>query len=110
MAILRHLSFITVEIGLLIGVGVFGAIAHATSQLKIARDGNQPYGWLDFLINFVIATFSGMLFGVVSNELLSSFNWTLFFTATGAFLGLVGLNKLAQVALDLLVAIISKRK
>jgi hypothetical protein len=84
-------------------VVVFGAIVHATTQLQTSRANKLPFTISDFLILFIIACFAGMIFGI-----LAMIAWPdkmlviIFFTAIGAFLGMVGLNKIASLALDIL--------
>ena len=54
----------TEEIKFALAVGsmiVFGAIVHATAQLKIHREKKEEFTRVDFLILFVIAVFSGII-------------------------------------------------
>jgi hypothetical protein len=92
-----------VQMMLIAGFIFFGAIVHATAQLKISRDARLAFSTTDFVINFIIATFSGTIFG-----LLASIFWTqlvviVLFSAIGAFLGIAGLNKVSVTLLDLIV-------
>jgi len=76
---------------------LFGATTHATIALKHARDHSLPYNCFDFMIAMLIASFSGMFFGLA----MSAIGWTdkhLYLAiGLGAFLGLKGMNQIAQV-------------
>lgn len=93
-----------------IAAAVFGAIVHATAQLKVHRDQKLEFSREDFLILMVIALFSGMVFGL--SALLFTENTVLIILATaiGAFLGLAGLNRIANMFLEFLASNISKKK
>lgn len=52
------------ELKLYIATGalvLFGAIVHATAQLKLHRERKEEFTKVDFLILFVIAVFSGII-------------------------------------------------
>lgn len=89
-------------------VVVFGAVVHATAQLKISRDKKVEFTKTDFFILFIIASFSGMIFGLTSMLFFHNQIAIILFSAIGAFLGIAGLNKLSIVLLDILQYWISK--
>jgi hypothetical protein len=93
-----------VQILITMGVIIFGAIVHATAQLKIARETNSEFEFMDFAILTVIASFSGLVFGLFSTFFFDSEVAVILASAIGAFLGMAGLNKIASIFLDLLVA------
>lgn len=39
-------------------ITIFGAIAHSTAALKVSRDKNMEFTFLDFLILFPLASFA----------------------------------------------------
>ena len=49
------------------GIIIFGAIVHATAQFKVARENDVKHSLLDYIINLVIAAFSGMMFGLLGS-------------------------------------------
>lgn len=96
------------QTAILIAVVVFGAIVHATAQLKISREKKATFDRVDFLILFVIASFSGMVFGLTSMLFFTNEIIVILFSAVGAFLGIAGLNRVSATLLDLLVYRVSK--
>ena len=98
------------ELLILLGVTtIFGAIVHATSQLKIKRDQKQEFTFADFVILTVIAMFSGMVFGLLATLIWSNITIIILSTAIGAFLGMAGLNKVANIVLELVINSASKK-
>lgn len=95
-----------VVVGLFI---LFGAIVHATAQLKIARDSKQVFTGTDFLILSVIAAFSGILFGLLATIAFNNQILVLICSGVGAFLGMAGLNKFAATMLEFLVSKVDKK-
>lgn len=88
---------------LLVGaIILFGAIAHATAQLKLARDNKQKFTRVDYFILTTIASFSGIIFGVSASVYFEDVKLVSLFAGIGAFLGMAGLNKLANFLLDVL--------
>jgi hypothetical protein len=106
---IRNFLFIVTELGLLITVAVSFAIVHATAQLKLAREDQKDYEWLDFVINFTIPVGSGSLAGTLAYT-VPWFNqqiaWIIFFTASGSIMGLTGLNRLGKLALNVLTSVL----
>lgn len=89
---------------IIIGVTIlFGAIVHATAQLKNNRDNNKEFTIVDFAILFIIACFSGMVFGLVALMFNFGMVQIILSSAIGAFMGLVGLDKVANMILDLIL-------
>lgn len=87
---------------------VFGAIVHATAQLKMHRDKKEEFTKVDFLILFVIAVFSGIIGGLIAKTITDSGTIISLVSSISAFLGLAGLNKIASIGLGLLEYYISK--
>ncbi len=93
------------------GVIVFGAIVHATAQLKISRDKKQSFTVVDFVILLPLSMFAGGIFGGITY-------WTapddivliVLSSAIGAFLGIAGLNKVGAIVLDALENYLKNRK
>lgn len=94
---------------ILMGVILFGAIVHATSQLKIARDEQKEFTKVDFFILTVIASFAGLVFGLLSTLIFEDQVVVILFSAVGAFLGMAGLNKLSNILLQVLVSKVDKK-
>lgn len=90
----------TYEITVLLLIIVFGALAHATAQLKIARDSKLPFTFPDFIILSFLGAFAGLMFLFLGK--LSTENETLLFllTGMGSFLGVAGLNYLSTWVLN----------
>lgn len=86
------------------GVIVFGAIVHATSQLKVARDTKAEFTRSDFFILTIIASFAGLVFGLIATLFFDSQVVIILFSAIGSFLGMAGLNRISSVLLDILVS------
>jgi len=93
---------------IVIGVILFGAIVHATSQLKIARDTKVEFSKADFIILTVIASFAGLIFGLIATMFFDSQVAVILFSAVGAFLGMAGLNKISNILLNVLVSKVEK--
>ena len=105
-------KFLTQEIItmlIIFGVILFGAVVHATSQLKIARDANREFSRTDFIILTVIASFAGLVFGLLATLFFENEIAIILFSAIGAFLGMAGLNKISSVLLDVLVSRVEKK-
>jgi len=94
---------------ILFSVVIFGAIVHATAQLKISREKKLTFDKVDFFILFIIASFSGMVFGLTSMLFFNNEIVVILFSAIGAFLGIAGLNRLSVALLDLLLYKASKK-
>lgn len=82
---------------------LFGSIVHATSQLKTSRDSNKPFNIVDFIILFLIACFSWMVFGLVALMFNFGMVQIILSSAIWSFMGLVGLDKIANMVLDLIL-------
>lgn len=80
----------------------FGAVVHATSQLKVARDAGKEFNKIDFIILVTIASFSGLVFGLAATLFFQNDVMIILSSAIGAFLGMAGLNRLANVILEVL--------
>lgn len=88
---------------------MFGSIVHATSQLKLARDSKTNFTRVDFFILFILALFSGGVFGTLAIILFDHQYVVILFSAIGSFLGMAGLNRIANILLDVLSGAISKK-
>lgn len=86
------------------GIVVFGSIVHATNQFKLARDSDRPFTLMDAVILIPTSVFSGGMFGFFAS--LMSDNTVHLFIAcgVGSFLGMAGLNLLAERVLSVLLA------
>lgn len=94
---------------IIMGVIFFGSIVHATSQLKIARDKNTEFSKADFLILTVISSFAGLVFGLIATLFFDNQIAVILFSAIGSFLGMAGLNKIANALLEFLVSKVDKK-
>ena len=94
---------------ILFGVVIFGAIVHATSQLKIARDEQREFTKVDFFILTIIASFAGLIFGLLATLFFDNEIVVILFSAIGAFLGMAGLNKISSILLQVLTSKIDKK-
>ena len=97
------------EILVALAMVIFGAIVHATAQLKLARDKSQPFTVTDFAILVPIAIFSGTMFGLLSTFFFSEITPIILFSSLGAFLGIAGLNRLANAGLEFLTYKLNNR-
>lgn len=92
-----------------IGVILFFAIVHATSQLKIHRDNKRDFDFIDYLILLVIGCGSGALFGIGAMLVWEeNFIVVILMSAVGAVSGMAGLNKFAGIMLDVFTNMIKK--
>lgn len=89
--------------GVVLPLLIFSATAHAMLQWKRAKDFKEEFTMLDFAIAMIISGFAGMMFGLGAAYLLEDKLAILWLSGMGAFLGLRGLNRLADVALDVLM-------
>lgn len=90
------------------GIIFFGVLAHATAQFKLHRDNGLEFTWIDFVVLLPLATFSGLIFGLVGSLVFSGLVPILICAGTGAFLGVAGMNSLANALLEFLVGRIKK--
>jgi hypothetical protein len=92
------------EVGYLLavlGFVVFGALAHAFNALQTNKDQNIAFTGMDFFILAFLATFSGMLFGLLTFAFVTqNVVMVTLFSGLGSFSGIVGLNKVTAVALE----------
>lgn len=89
-------------------VVIFGAIVHATSQFKASRENNTDFTRVDFLILFIIACFSWLIFWLIAIIFFSNVIRIILASAIGSFTWLIGLNKVSKVLLDLVASTISR--
>lgn len=88
---------------------VFGAIVHATVNLKQARDNSDTrFGKADFAILFIFASFSGMIFSFLARYFFADENMINLCASIGSFLGIAGVNTVGQTLLDVLVSRVKK--
>ena len=84
---------------------IFGAIVHASVQLKTARERkDSSFTTLDFFILIPISAFAGLIFGLVASLFFDSEIAVLLSSGVGSFLGIAGLNKMSNTILDILVS------
>lgn len=95
------------ELLIIIWITIFWAIVNATSQLQISRNNKVIFTFLDFVILFIIASFSGLMFWLVSSLFSQSIIWISLFSGIGAFLGIVWLNKIANILLKTITSQLS---
>ena len=107
---LSVLSTETINALLIGGVILFGAIVHATAQLKVHKDTHQEFDFMDFIILTIIACFSGLVFGLTSSLFFENQIVVILFSAIGAFLGMAGLNRVSNTLLEVLTGYIGKNK
>lgn len=91
------------------GIIFFGSIVHATSQLKIARDKKKEFNKIDFFILTIIASFAGLVFGLVALLFFDNQITVILFSAIGSFLGMAGLNKISSILLDFLTSRVNSK-
>lgn len=77
-------------------LALFGAIVHATNQLRVARANDEPFTFVDWIILFPTALFAGVVFGLMAQLTTDNAIHLMLAVSTGAFLGLAGLNKVAD--------------
>lgn len=88
---------------------LFGALVHATAQLKIHRDRKELFTFADFCILFFIAAFSGTVIGMSATVVFESQTLITLSAGIGAFLGMAGVNAVANAFLDLIVNRVKKQ-
>jgi hypothetical protein len=86
------------------GIVVFGALAHATNQFKLARSCKKDFTLLDFLILLPLSVFSGGMFGFVASLLSENMIHLYIACGTGSFLGIAGLNALTERVLKFMTS------
>lgn len=87
---------------------LFGAIVHATAQLKISREKQLTFDLLDFSILVIIAGFSGLIFGMIATALFENQMRVNIASGIGAFIGLSGLNKVANIFLEIFQQLLTR--
>lgn len=86
---------------LLIAITILGAVVHATSQLKIARDKNQEFTLIDYLILLPLGAFAGLMFAFIGLAVMPDQPYIVgAFTGIGSSAGMAGLNRLFNILLD----------
>jgi len=109
----QYLAEIATElytIAIPLGIVIFGALVHATAQLKVARDKQQVFTFADFVILFVIAAFSGTIIGLTSTLFFDSQTAITLSAGIGAFLGMAGVNAVSNAFLKMLVGKLNNSK
>jgi len=80
---------------------IFAALAHAFNALLKSREAGAEFTKTDFFILAFLATFSGMFFGLITFAFLTqNIIMVTLFSGLGAFTGIVGLNRITNIALD----------
>ena len=97
---IERISEVLNDYSVIIVFVIFGAIANAMMELKIARDEGEKFNWIDFSVSFFIAIFSGMVFTLSAGGLGATGMSLGLAGSIGAFLGVKGLNKVADNVLD----------
>jgi hypothetical protein len=86
-----------------IALAFFGAVVHATNQLRIARKYGDSFGFIDVAILLPTCIFSGLLFGLLAQLMSDNPIHLMLSVSTGAFLGIAGLNKVADAVLSMII-------
>lgn len=90
---------------------VFGAVTHAAVQFDASRKKGEPLDRISIIILFIIAVFSGGIFGLTTYIVYpDNILIVILATATGSFLGLTGLNKITSAIPDILISFLSRFK
>ena len=90
---------------------VFGAVTHAAVQFDASRKKGEPLDKISIIILFIIAVFSGGIFGLTTYIVYpDNILIVILATATGSFLGLTGLNKITSAIPDILISFLSRFK
>lgn len=97
---IERISEVLNEYSVIIVFVVLGAIANAMMEIKTARDEGERFNWIDFGVSFFIAIFSGMVFTLSAGGLGATGMSLGLAGSIGAFLGVKGLNKVADNVLD----------
>lgn len=79
---------------------VLGAIASALASLSKARKDSHVFGVIDFVISLGISIFSGVMFGLAASYFTLDSKVIYGSAGAGAYLGIGGLNKLTDIALQ----------
>jgi len=93
-----------------LGIILLGSIVHATNQLRIAREKKVPFTKADFYILLPISAFAGIIFGLTVLLFTENPYLIMLSSGIGSFLGIAGLNKVAQSLLLFLVSKIENTK
>ena len=80
----------------------FGAAVHATNHLRIARVEHKPFTMVDWMILIPTSAFSGLVFGLLARLMSDNDIHLMLACSIGSFLGLAGLNKIADIVLTIL--------
>ena len=73
-----------------------GAFVHSTNKMRIARENNEEFTWVDFFVLMPTSAFSGLVFGLFVMLFTSNIILLLLSAAIGSWLGVVGLNSIAK--------------
>lgn len=87
----------------------FGAVVHATNQLRIARKNNASWTWTDFVILVPVSAFSGLIFGLFARLTSDNDIHLMLACGIGAFLGIAGLNRIAEIFIAVMTKGAEKR-
>ena len=78
----------------------FGANVNAVIALKKAREENTAFTFIDYLIAMILSMFAGSMFGALALSFGIPERHLFSAVGLGAFLGVAGLNKVANVVLE----------
>lgn len=76
------------------------AVAHATNLIRLSKIKGEVFTGQDFAIAFVICFFAGVFLGAVAMATTGNPIHISIASATGAWLGVAGLNKITNAVLD----------
>lgn len=82
------------------GMIALGAVANALASLSRARKESAVFGVIDFIISLGISIFSGVMFGLAASYFTSDPKVIYGSAGAGAYLGIGGLNKLTDIAMQ----------
>lgn len=90
-------------------VCLFGAIVHVANEYMVYRKNHKALAGGSMVALFITAGFSGLVFVFIAMLLSENeLHWYLA-AATGSFLGVAGLTRVTDAALDIVLAAAGKK-
>lgn len=96
-------ELLTDKMGIALAIALFGAVVHVCKERLRRRNTRISFG--DSIALYITSLFSALVFGLISLLLSDNFLHLYLAIAIGAFMGMVGLTKVTENAVDFIIAI-----
>ena len=90
-------------------IAIAAGVAHALSEGR--RVGTRTEQCLEFIASVLIASFSGVIFGLIALEMFGQGSYlSLAITGAGGFIGSKGLKMISETLVTFIQVVVTKKK